>query len=122
MTPCHGPGEHLLPTRPCPAPSFFLSLPLNTPGLTGVGGGRTLLPFPNASRLPPTASLSKLSDLVSPFPPEVGEEERHHSSQGVPVVKNLPARAENVRDVGSIPGSGRSPGGGYGNALQCSCL
>ena len=33
--------------------------------------------------------------------------------------KNLPANAE---DVGSIPGSGRSPGGGNGNLLQCSCL
>ena len=28
----------------------------------------------------------------------------------------------NVGDVGSIPGSGRSPGGGRGNRLQCSCL
>ena len=31
------------------------------------------------------------------------------------MVKNLPANAENLRDVGSIPGSGRSPGGGHGN-------
>ena len=37
-------------------------------------------------------------------------------------VKNPPARAEDPRDVGSIPGLGRSPGGGYGNPLQCSCL
>ena len=28
----------------------------------------------------------------------------------------------NVGDLGSIPGLGRSPGGGYGNPLQCSCL
>ena len=28
----------------------------------------------------------------------------------------------NVRDLDSIPGLGRSPGGGHGNALQCSCL
>ena len=34
------------------------------------------------------------------------------------VVKNLPARAEDARDMGSIPGSGRSPGGGHGNSLQ----
>ena len=33
-----------------------------------------------------------------------------------------PARAEDVRDVGSIPGTGRSPGGGHGNPLQYSCL
>ena len=38
------------------------------------------------------------------------------------VVKNLPANAGNVREVSSIPGSGRFPGGGYGNPLQCSCL
>ena len=28
----------------------------------------------------------------------------------------------NVRDLGSIPGLGRSPGGGHGNPLQYSCL
>ena len=33
-----------------------------------------------------------------------------------------PANAGDVRDMGSIPGSGRSPGGGHGNPLQCSCL
>ena len=38
------------------------------------------------------------------------------------VVKNPPANAEDVRDSGSIPGSGRSPGGGHGNPLQYSCL
>ena len=27
-----------------------------------------------------------------------------------------------IRDAGSIPGSGRSPGGGHGNLLQYSCL
>ena len=34
-------------------------------------------------------------------------------------VKNLPA---NAGDAGSVPGSGRSPGGGYGNPIQCFCL
>ena len=38
------------------------------------------------------------------------------------VVKNLSASAGDVRDVGSIPGSGRSPGEGHGNSLQYSCL
>ena len=38
------------------------------------------------------------------------------------MVKNLPANAGDVRDVGSIPGWGRSPGGGPGNPLQNSCL
>ena len=38
------------------------------------------------------------------------------------VVKNTPANAGDVRDSGSIPGSGRSPRGGHGNPLQYSCL
>ena len=44
------------------------------------------------------------------------------ASQVVLVVKNLPANAGDIRDVGSIPGWGRSPGGGHGNPLQYSCL
>ena len=35
------------------------------------------------------------------------------------MVRNLPASAG---DLGSIPGLGRSPGGGNGNPLQYSCL
>ena len=38
------------------------------------------------------------------------------------VVKNLPANAGDIKDVGSIPGSGRSCGEGNGNPLQYSCL
>ena len=41
------------------------------------------------------------------------------ASQVVLMVKNLPA---NAGDLGSIPGSGRSPGGGHGKPLQYSCL
>ena len=37
------------------------------------------------------------------------------------VVKNLPANAGDIRDMGLIPGSGRSPGEGNGNPLQYSC-
>ena len=38
------------------------------------------------------------------------------------VVKKLLANAGDIRDIGSIPGSGRTPGGGHGNPLQDSCL
>ena len=38
------------------------------------------------------------------------------------VVKNPPANAGDIREVGSIPGLGRSPGAGYGDPLQYSCL
>ena len=41
-------------------------------------------------------------------------------SQVALVVKNLPANEGHIRDAGSIPGSGRSPGGGHGNPLQYS--
>ena len=43
-------------------------------------------------------------------------------SQVALVVNYLPADAGDVREVGSIPGSGRSPGGGHGNPLQYSYL
>ena len=38
------------------------------------------------------------------------------------MIKNLPASAGDVRDTGSIPGSGRSPGRGHGHPLQYPCL
>ena len=38
------------------------------------------------------------------------------------VVKNLPASAGGIRDVGSIPGLGRSPGRGHDNPLQYTFL
>ena len=38
------------------------------------------------------------------------------------VVKNPPANAGDIRDVGLIPGWGRSPREGHGNPLQYSCL
>ena len=41
---------------------------------------------------------------------------------GLPWWLNSKESPCNVGDVGSIPGSGRSPGGGHGNLLQYSCL
>ena len=38
------------------------------------------------------------------------------------MVKNLPANAGHLRDMGSIPGLGRCPGGGHGNLLHYSGL
>ena len=43
-------------------------------------------------------------------------------SQVVLMVKNPPANAGDLRDLGSIPGSGRFPGGGHGNLFQYSSL
>ena len=44
------------------------------------------------------------------------------ASQVVLVVKNLPANAGDIRDMGSTPGLGRPSGGGLGNPLHYSCL
>ena len=38
------------------------------------------------------------------------------------MVKNLPAKARDIRDTGSIPELGISPGRGHGNTFQNSCL
>ena len=46
----------------------------------------------------------------------------HLCSQVALVEKNLPPNAGDIRDTGSIPGLGRSPGGGHGNSLQYSFL
>ena len=43
-------------------------------------------------------------------------------SQVAQIQENPPANAGEKRDMGSIPGSGRSPGGGHGNPFQYSCL
>ena len=43
-------------------------------------------------------------------------------SKGLLEVKNLPVSAGDARDMGLIPGSGRSPRIGNGNPLQYSCL
>ena len=45
-----------------------------------------------------------------------------HTHTGFQLAKNPPASAGDIGDVGLIPGSGRSSGGGHGNPLQCSCL
>ena len=45
----------------------------------------------------------------------------YRASHVVPVVKNPPANAGDVRDSGLIPGLGRSPGEGNGNPFQYCC-
>ena len=44
------------------------------------------------------------------------------ASQAVLVVEKPLANAGDIRDTGSIPGSGKSPAGGHDNPHQCSCL
>ena len=46
----------------------------------------------------------------------------NHGLPSDAMLKNLHANEGDTRDMGSIPGLGRSPRGGNGNPLQCSCL
>ena len=54
--------------------------------------------------------------------PNVGSLEAIGASQVALVVKNLPAIAGDIKDVGSVPKLERSPRKGNGNPLQYSCL
>ena len=61
------------------------------------------------------------SFVLRPLPKEevfTGKREGRGPSQVVLVVKNPPAKAGDKRDAGSIPGLGRSPGGGHSNLLH----
>ena len=77
-----------------------------------------------------TKSWTRLSDRATATKMEsrgqepfgIGYFAQHGVSEVVLVIKNPPAKAGDVRDTGSIPGSGRSPGGGHGNPLLYSCL
>ena len=48
--------------------------------------------------------------------------EQKWASQVARVVRDPPAKAGDAGDAGLTPGWGRSPGGGHGDPLQCSCL
>ena len=58
--------------------------------------------------------MNPTGDLTNPI-------SKRWASQVVLVVKNPPTDAGDLRDLGSILGSGRSPGEGHGNPLQYSC-
>ena len=68
-----------------------------------------------------TAGLNSPSD----YKPMAGFFSDNIKASGIPsdsVVKNPPISAGEAGDMDSIPGSGRSPGGGNGNSLQYTCL
>ena len=60
--------------------------------------------------------------FVGEVPSFIFFEAKKLGTQVALVVKNSPANAGDIRDVGSIPGTGRSPGGGHSNPPQYSCL
>ena len=63
-------------------------------------------------------SLEKFSKLIKVLYLWLQFYYQEWAAQVVLVVKNLPANAGNIREVGLIPGLGRSPWGGHGNLLQ----
>ena len=66
---------------------------------------------------------SSISGILGPLIKQAFELlNRNKGFPGGSVVKNLPAVQVDARDMGSIPESGRSLGGGHGNPLQYSCL
>ena len=74
-----------------------------------------------------THNLLPVWQFISPqcFEQELefwGSQAAGWASQVALVVKNPPANAVEKRDAGSLPGSGRSPGGGNGNSFWYSCL
>ena len=75
-----------------------------------------------AGVLPGQTLRSSARDKIRSLPPLKASPSGPQALQVAPVVKNLPANVGDIRDAGSIPGSGRSLGGGPGNPLQCSCL
>ena len=81
-------------------------------------------PSPSDTSLPIQGFLSRARRQRQPWPPrgDQGGVEGPGGSPGGAVVKNLLASAGDARDMGSIPGSGISPGVGNGNLLQYSCL
>ena len=76
--------------------------------------------LPHASQFP--LCLVEFSWYSSPDKPFIPDYMLMGATQVVLVIKNLPANAGDVRDLGSSPGMGRSPGEGNGNPLQYSCL
>ena len=88
------------------------------------------LPFPSPGHLPKAGieprSPALQGDSLPKSQTRLTDEHFHFTftfyHTGGLAVKNLPAKAQATGDLGSIPGSGRCPGGGNGNPLQYSCL
>ena len=68
--------------------------------------------YPDGSRLETLAPAGGVSQVALMVKTKKNKTKQKTSS----------ASEGDVRDTGSIPGSGRSPGGRHGNPLQCSCL
>ena len=84
---------------------------------SSITNSQSLLKLMSTELVMPSNHLFLCHPLL--LPPSIFPSIRVFSPQVMLVVKNPPA---NAGDPGSMPGSGRSPGGGHGNPLQYSCL
>ena len=104
-------------------PTLCDPMDCSLPGSSVMGFSRQeywiVLPFPSPGDLPNQGSNLGLLHCRQTLLPS---EPPGRSNQVVLVIKNPPASAGDIRDEGSIPGSGRCPGVGNGNPLQYSCL
>ena len=66
--------------------------------------------------------MQNAADFVFSFPMFLNGDLHQKDFPVGTVVKNLPDNAGDARDMGSVPGWGRSPGEGNDNPLQYSCL
>ena len=82
------------------------------------------LPNPTSQRFSPMFSSRNCTDSGCTFRPVIQLElcVGCMAASRVTLVKNLQVNAGDIRDLGSIPGLGRGPGGGHGSPLQYSCL
>ena len=86
--------------------------------LSGAGG-----PWQRHTPLPLSLGYAQVSSCPHSLPCQFHSiSDFKWASQVAQVVKNPPANGRDTRDMSSIPGLGRSPGGGHGNPLQYSCL
>ena len=110
----------------CPTPCNLYS-PWNSPGQNTGVGSRSLHQgiFPTQGSNPGLPHFRQILYQLNHkgSPKSLGRALiLYGPSQVALVVKNPPANAEDTRNMGLIPGLGRSPGGGSGNPLQCSFL
>ena len=92
----------------CPSSGFWTPTPGRCFGVLPLGYWKLLIHFSDAQKAECLWFYTPWSSL--------------QASQVVLVVKNPPSTAGDIRDLGSVSGSARSPGGGHGNLLQYSCL
>ena len=120
-----------MPKRPPPPGPLNLLLQLLRPHLSGEDNDTQLAvllensmrPYKGTARRWPQSALTTrclLSLLLLLLFNDCYDQ--NWASQGALVIKNLPANAGDIRDVGLIPGLGRSPGEGKGNPCQYPCL